>query len=326
MAKCKAARHPFTLIEVMIVIVLVGIFSGVAAFAVKPLYHSYRFRTEVESLYDLLQEIQLEALTLQSDMRVSFTQKNGKWFASSSSDESVIKPQKIDLSHVEMIEEGKQVTFFSNGLIDPPIKIKFSNKNDVRWIDFTSRHLIKFWEIEPKPTPLESEPNIINIKRLVEKMELSSSAFKNHESIPEKYTCEGQEVSPPLSWSDVPPKAVSLVLIMDDPDVPSYIRKDQMWVHWVIYNIPPTISEISENSSHLPGILGKGTGGEMAYQGPCPPDREHRYFFKLYALDTLLKLPPGATKGEVEKTMAHHVIAKSELIGVYCKKENRSKS
>lgn len=324
--KSKAARHPFTLIEVMIVIVLVGIFSGVAAFAIKPLYHSYRFRVEVESLYDLLQEIQLEALTLQSDMYVSFTKENGKWLAISRSDESIIKPQKIDLSHVEIIEDGKQITFFSNGLIDPPIKIKFSNQKDERWIDFTSKHLIKFWEIEPKPSPLEIEPNILNIKKLVEKMELSSSAFKNHELIPEKYTCEGKDINPPLSWTDVPPKTASLVLIMDDPDVPSYIRKDQMWVHWVIYNIPPTVSGISENSSNPPGIIGKGTQGEMAYQGPCPPDREHRYFFKLYALDALLQLQPGATKAEVEQKMAHHVIAKSELIGVYCKKCNQPNS
>ena len=324
--RSKAARHPFTLIEVMIVIVLVGIFSSVAAFAIKPLYLSYRFRVEVESLYDLLQEIQLEALTLQSDMHVSFTRKNEKWIACSRSDESIIKPQTIDLSHVETIEEGKQITFFSNGLIDPPISIKFSNNKDERWIDFTSRHLIKFWETKPNPSPLESEPNILNIKKLVEKMELSSSAFKNKEPIPEKYTCEGKEINPPLSWTDVPPKTASLVLIMDDPDVPSYIRKDQMWVHWVIYNIPPTVTEILENASSLPGVLGKGTEGKMAYQGPCPPDREHRYFFKLYALDALLKLPPGATKKEVEQKMARHVIAKSELIGVYCKKSNQINS
>jgi Raf kinase inhibitor-like YbhB/YbcL family protein len=152
-------------------------------------------------------------------------------------------------------------------------------------------------------------------------VKLKSPAFENHGFIPEKYTCEGENINPPLELLDVPKEAVSCVLIMDDPDVPAFVRRDQMWVHWVIYNIPSDCREILENSTP-PGIIGKGTG-EVGYQGPCPPDREHRYFFKLYALNIMLKLKPGATKAEVEAAMGGHVIAKAELVGVYCKRENR---
>ena len=154
-------------------------------------------------------------------------------------------------------------------------------------------------------------------------MKLLSPAFKHLSSIPEKYTCEGANVNPPLEWLDLPPKTVSLVLIMDDPDVPAFVRKDQMYVHWVIYNIPQTASRIQEHSTP-PGIQGRGTGGVMHYDGPCPPDREHRYFFKLYTLDELLSLPPGASKKEVENGMKGHVIAQTELIGLYCKKHLRN--
>lgn len=152
-------------------------------------------------------------------------------------------------------------------------------------------------------------------------MKLKSSAFEDYGFIPEKYTCEGDGINPPLELVDVPKEAVSCVLIMDDPDVPAFVRRDQMWVHWVIYNIPSDCREILENSTPA-GVIGKGTGG-IGYQGPCPPDREHRYFFKLYALNTLLKLKSGATKTEVEALMAGHVIAKAELVGVYCKRANR---
>lgn len=94
-----------------------------------------------------------------------------------------------------------------------------------------------------------------------------------------------------------------------------------MWVHWVVYNIPPATKKIEENSTP-PGVVGRGTGRE-GYQGPCPPDREHRYFFKLYTLNTLLSPKAGATKEEIESLMAKHIITRAELIGVYCKKANR---
>lgn len=318
-------RRLFTLIEVMIVIILMGVLGGVAAFSLRPLYQSFRFRLEADALYELLQELQIEALSLQSDMSVTLSKKDGKWRAQSKSDETIIKNQTIDLSHIEEIENASQITIYSNGVIDPPQLIKLTSKGDQRWIDCRTKHLIKFLETAPPTPPLEKTPNIIEIRREVEKMKIISSAFKDHGAIPEIYTCEGKNINPPLQWTDVPSEAVSCVLIMDDPDVPAYVRKDQMWVHWVVYDIPPTITHIAENSIP-PGIQGRGTGGEMQYQGPCPPDREHRYFFKLYALDTLLKLKPGATKEEIEKSMASHIIAKTELVGVYCKKENRPNS
>lgn len=147
-------------------------------------------------------------------------------------------------------------------------------------------------------------------------MKLTSSAFTNGGKIPSVYTCDGKNINPPLSLSDVPAQAKSLVLIMDDPDVPVSVRKDRMWVHWVVYDMPTTVKTIPENSTP-PGTPGKNTGGKLGYDGPCPPDREHRYFFKLYALDTLLKLPSGATKEQVEKAMAGHILASTELMGRY---------
>lgn len=153
-------------------------------------------------------------------------------------------------------------------------------------------------------------------------MKIISSAFKDHGTIPEKYTCEGAGINPPLEFIDVPKEAVSCVLIMDDPDVPPFVREDRMFVHWVLYDIPPTTTEIAENTQP-PGVIGLNTYGKPGYFGPCPPDREHRYFFKLYALDTLLRLEPRATKEQIQELMASHIVAKAQLIGLYCKKENR---
>src|SRR5690242_6033871 len=129
-------------------------------------------------------------------------------------------------------------------------------------------------------------------------MKLTSPAFKNTDKIPSKYTCDGSDVNPELFISHVPSRAQSLVLIMDDPDVPSSVRTDNMWDHWVVFNIPPQTTHIPENSQPL-GVPGRNTEGKLNYQGPCPPDREHRYFIKLYALDIMLSLPQGASKKEV---------------------------
>lgn len=149
-------------------------------------------------------------------------------------------------------------------------------------------------------------------------MRLLSPAFKMGGKIPSLYTCQGKDINPPLFISDVPQEAKSLVLIMDDPDVPLSLRKDGMWVHWVVFNMPPETKEILENTTP-PGILGEGTGGKKKYQGPCPPDREHRYFFKLYALNSLLNLTSGATKEEVLQAMQNYIIIQTELIGLYQK-------
>ncbi len=147
-------------------------------------------------------------------------------------------------------------------------------------------------------------------------MKISSTAFQDQGVIPSLYTCEGKNINPPLDISDVPPQAKSLVLLIDDPDVPKTLRPDGNYDHWVLFNMPPTTHKIHENAIP-PGIQGKSTHGKNQYTGPCPPDREHRYFFKLYALDRMLDLPPGATKKEVEQAMEGHILAHSQLMGLY---------
>jgi Raf kinase inhibitor-like YbhB/YbcL family protein len=152
-------------------------------------------------------------------------------------------------------------------------------------------------------------------------MHITSTAFEPGGKIPSEYTCEGKNINPELIFTDIPKNAQALVLIMDDPDVPDFVRKDKMWVHWVVYNIPPTHVTI-EKDSQPPGIPGMNTEGELKYQGPCPPDREHRYFFKLYALSAPLNLPRGATKTEVEQAMHSHILAETQLMGRYEKKSH----
>lgn len=146
-------------------------------------------------------------------------------------------------------------------------------------------------------------------------MQLTSTAFENGGSIPRKYTCQGEDIPPPLAISDVPPGVQSLALLMDDPDVPPSVRKEQMWDHWVLFNIPPATRTLSPQV----GLCGANTSGTPAYEGPCPPDREHRYYFKLYALNCLLPLKAGATKKQVEDAMRGHILAETTLMGRYVK-------
>ena len=151
-------------------------------------------------------------------------------------------------------------------------------------------------------------------------MELKSSAFEAGGTIPKKYTCDGPDVSPPLSWSDVPAGAKSLALIADDPDAPM-----GTWVHWVAWNIPPNARALEEDApkrDSLPNGMKQGTTDfhGIGYGGPCPPSGTHRYFFKLYALDTGLNLPPSTTKKDLEKAMQGHLLAKTELMGKYARK------
>jgi len=155
-----------------------------------------------------------------------------------------------------------------------------------------------------------------NILTQEREMKLTSPAFQNGESIPQKYTCQGENINPPLLIEEVPEGAVSLVLIMDDPDVPSHIRTDCMYDHWVLFNLPSDLSLIEEDSLP-PCTVGKSTDGKNTYIGPCPPDREHRYFFKLYALDRQLPLKEGASKREVEQAMQGHILAHTHLMGRY---------
>jgi Raf kinase inhibitor-like YbhB/YbcL family protein len=143
----------------------------------------------------------------------------------------------------------------------------------------------------------------------MEKLTITSSVFKNKGVIPAKYTCDGEDVNPPLSFEGVPEGTESLVLIVDDPDAPM-----GTWDHWVVWNIPP-VEKMEENS--IPGTEGLNDFGKHSYGGPCPPSGTHRYFFKVYALDTKLDLPSNSRKRNVEKAMEGHILAKGEIIGLY---------
>ena len=147
-------------------------------------------------------------------------------------------------------------------------------------------------------------------------MQLTSPIFMHEGNILSKYTCDGENISPELHIKEVPDKTKFLVLLMDDPDVPKSIRPDGMWDHWVVWNIPLDTTILQEGATP-PGVQGKNTGGKLGYAGPCPPDREHRYYFKLYALDTTLNLPEGSTKKEVEQAMEGHILAQATLMGKY---------
>ncbi|MEK7632784.1 MAG: YbhB/YbcL family Raf kinase inhibitor-like protein [Patescibacteria group bacterium] len=131
--------------------------------------------------------------------------------------------------------------------------------------------------------------------------------------IPKKYGRDFENVNPPLRIEDVPEEAVSLVLTMDDPDIPEAVGIP-VWDHWVVFNLSPNVCDIPEHWS-VEGIRGKGTRGELGYGGPRPPDKEHRYFFTVYAIDILLDLSEGATKVECIDAMADHVLEKAELMG-----------
>ncbi len=154
-------------------------------------------------------------------------------------------------------------------------------------------------------------------------MRIQSPSFEEGGLIPQKYSCDGQKVNPPLSFHDIPQNARSLVLTMDDIDVPKSNRPDGLWNHWLLWNIPANTSGIAE-AAQPPGVSGQTTGGETEYQGPCPPDREHRYVFRLYALDTMLNLDHGSTRrAELLKAMEGHVVAQAELTGRYNRPRNK---
>lgn len=143
-------------------------------------------------------------------------------------------------------------------------------------------------------------------------MKITSSAFIHNTKIPSKYTCDGEDVNPPLEFSDVPENAKSLALIVDDPDAPM-----GTWVHWVLFNIPPDCRKIEENSIPKGAVEGINDFRKNNYGGPCPPSGTHRYFFKHYALDCVIDLKGTVTKKDLEKAMDGHIIAKAELIGLY---------
>jgi Raf kinase inhibitor-like YbhB/YbcL family protein len=148
-------------------------------------------------------------------------------------------------------------------------------------------------------------------------MEIKSSSFNHEDMIPSKYTCDGQNISPPLSWSGAPDKIKSFALICDDPDAPAGI-----WVHWVIFDIPASVNSLPEKTSRQEEITGlgkngKNTSGRYGYDGPCPPSGTHRYYFKLYALDAMLNKKAGLTKEELLAEMKGHILAEAQLMGKY---------
>ncbi len=151
--------------------------------------------------------------------------------------------------------------------------------------------------------------------KMTEALRISSSAFENNGGIPAKFTCDGRDINPPLAIAGVPASAKSLALIVDDPDAPS-----GMWVHWVVWNIDPKAAEIAENSVPKGAVQGINDFRKHAYGGPCPPSGTHRYFFKLYALDTQLSLGTNAGKKDLEKAMQGHIISQAQIIGTYKRK------
>jgi Raf kinase inhibitor-like YbhB/YbcL family protein len=173
--------------------------------------------------------------------------------------------------------------------------------------------------VSPTDTPQPAATTAPETKEVVIPFELTSPAFAAGQAIPAKYTCKGENVSPALSWGDPPDGTQTLVLIVDDPDAPG-----GTWVHWVMFNIPADVRDLSENfpgDATLPdgSVQGITDFGKPGYGGPCPPSGTHRYFFKLYALDTTLTLDAKTKKADLEAAMDGHILAQTELMGTFSK-------
>jgi Raf kinase inhibitor-like YbhB/YbcL family protein len=151
--------------------------------------------------------------------------------------------------------------------------------------------------------------------KMTESFRISSNAFENNGGIPLKFTCDGMDINPPLAIQGVPAGAKSLALIVDDPDAPR-----GMWVHWVVWNIDPKITDIREDSVPKGALQGMNDFRKHDYGGPCPPSGTHRYFFKLYALDTQLNIGPNSEKTSLEKAMQGHIISQAQIMGTYKRK------
>ena len=156
-------------------------------------------------------------------------------------------------------------------------------------------------------------------------MRLESTAFTNEGPIPSEYTCEGDNVSPPLHWSEAPTDTQSFVLVVDDPDAPDPTHPERPWTHWLLYNLPPTTTKLGRDVRFLPqGTLeGMNDWHRVGYGGPCPPMGRHRYLFKLYALDTLLRDLNDPNKAVLQHAILGHVIGEALLIGTYEKSGKR---
>jgi len=148
----------------------------------------------------------------------------------------------------------------------------------------------------------------------MEALKLSSPAFAHFGRIPARHTCDGADTSPPLRIDGVPKETKSLALVVDDPDAPR-----GTWVHWVVWNIDPATREIPEGGVPPKALQGRNDFGTLRYGGPCPPSGTHRYFFRLFALDAVLSLAPGAGKEALERAMAGHILGRAELVGLYAR-------
>ncbi len=165
--------------------------------------------------------------------------------------------------------------------------------------------------IEPEPT-IELEEGDLAMGFI-----LSSTVFAEGDPIPQKYSCDGEDISPPMQWTDPPEGTMSFALIADDPDAPV-----GTWVHWVLYNLPANINSLPEAFPSDADLADGSKNGEnswrrLGYGGPCPPSGTHRYFFKLYALDLILDMTAGATKEQLLQAMEGHILAETELMGTY---------
>jgi len=159
-------------------------------------------------------------------------------------------------------------------------------------------------------------------KEAIMAMEILSTAFADGGAIPARHTCQGENISPPLSWAGIPAGTKSLVLIVDDPDAPDPRAPKMTWVHWVLFNLPAAGAGLSEAVNELPPGTGEGLNDwqKTGYGGPCPPIGRHRYFHKLYALDIVLDGLERPTKAQLEAAMAGHVLGQEQLVGTYQKK------
>ena len=167
--------------------------------------------------------------------------------------------------------------------------------------------------VPPTEAPKEEEATVEESTEEESPMEMTitSPAFSEGEAIPTKFSCDGDDVSPELNWSGIPEGTASLALIMDDPDAPV-----GLWVHWVLFNLPPDSAGLAEGAAGV-GLDGLNSWSTTGYGGPCPPGGTHRYFHKLYALDTNLELEAGASKDALEAAMDGHILAQAELMGTY---------
>lgn len=167
----------------------------------------------------------------------------------------------------------------------------------------------------PRKEHIPTQSKVITMQEI----KLTSIAFTHNGMVPERFTCDGNDTVPPLEVGNIPSGTKTLALVMHDPDAP----REGGWTHWVRYNVPWSMEhEIwkIEEGKEPEGTAGRGTGGELAYQGPCPPSGTHRYVFTAYALDTELALKEGATKTELESAMEGHILGTGELIGLYARK------